>query len=73
MLKNWIFKLSLTIFPDTVQSGTVSKMGPVSPTCNAYAEITLKFFIIYYHFIHFRVRIYILFLYRFCHIRISDV
>jgi hypothetical protein len=30
--KNWIFKLSLNFFPDTVQSGTVSKMGPVYPT-----------------------------------------
>ena len=30
-LKKRILKLSLPIFPATVQSGTVSKMGPVSP------------------------------------------
>jgi hypothetical protein len=40
-------------------------------TCNSYAEITLTFFI-NYHFIHFRVRMYIVFI-SFCDIRISDV
>jgi len=30
--KNSIFKTYFTIFPDTVQGGTVSNMGPVSPT-----------------------------------------
>jgi hypothetical protein len=33
--------MSLTIFPDTVQSGTVSKMGPVSPIC-------LPLYVVYY-------------------------
>jgi hypothetical protein len=31
-MKKFDFKLSLTIFPDTVQSGKVSKLGPVSPS-----------------------------------------
>ena len=31
ILKNFIFKFNLTIFPHIVQSGTVSKMCPASP------------------------------------------
>jgi hypothetical protein len=34
--KKNIFKIYFTIFPDTVQGGTVSNMGPVSP--NPYQQ-----------------------------------
>ncbi len=37
--ENEIFKTKFTIFPDTVQGGTVSKMGPVSPTAQGFAFV----------------------------------
>ena len=58
----WYSKVDVQLISHWCQNNISYKLRKIIViACNSYAEITLTFFIIY-HFIHFRVRIYIVFI-----------